>query len=388
MAIFEPCALDELELEVVGRISELKQQLRYVVNDQPSRWQGLLRRSTFARAIRGSNSIEGYNVSVDDAIAAAEGEEPLEADELTWSAIRGYRTAMTYVLQLAGDPHFNYSADLIRSLHYMMIGYDLTKNPGRWRPGPIYVYDSGNSEVVYEGPDAGLVPVLVNQLIASLEHPDQSVPDIVWAAMGHLNLVMIHPFSDGNGRMGRCLQTLILARTGTLAHTFSSIEEYLGRNTQEYYSVLAEVGNGGWHPEHDTRRWVRFCLTAHFRQATTLLRRSRELEKLWNLLEGEIKKHGLHARTIMALSDAAVGLKVRNATYRPVADVSNQMASRDLKSLVDAGLLLPLGEKRGRYYLAADPIKTIRERVREPKKVPDPFEGVEAGALYLPGLGA
>jgi Fic family protein len=50
--------------------------------------------------------------------------------------------------------------------------------------------------------------------------------------MAHLNLVMIHPFRDGNGRMARCLQSVVLAREGVLSPVFMSVEEYLGRNTQ------------------------------------------------------------------------------------------------------------------------------------------------------------
>lgn len=57
----------------------------------------------------------------------------------------------------------------------------------------------------------------------------------IQAGMAHLNLVMIHPFRDGNGRMARCLQSLVLARGGILDPVFISIEEYLGRNTQRYY---------------------------------------------------------------------------------------------------------------------------------------------------------
>jgi len=85
--------------------------------------------------------------------------------------------------------------------------------------------------------------------------------------MAHLNLVMIHPFRDGNGRMARCLQSLVLARGGVLSPMFMSIEEYLGRNTHNYYNVLAQVGGGSWQPERDTRPWIRFILTAHLRQA-------------------------------------------------------------------------------------------------------------------------
>jgi hypothetical protein len=84
---------------------------------------------------------------------------------------------------------------------------------------------------------------------------------------------------------GRCVQTLVLAREGILEPTFCSIEEYLGRNTIEYYAVLAEVGKGSYHPENDATPWIRFTLTAHYRQAATLVRRSRMLQRLWDQLE-------------------------------------------------------------------------------------------------------
>lgn len=370
--IFETPTLNAKEVEVLERIEDLRRILGHRVGSSPKRWYGLLRRITFARAVRGSNSIEGYNVSLDDAIAAAEGEEPLDAKTEAWAAVSGYQSAMTYVLHLADDPHFSYSADLLRSLHFMMLQYKLTKNPGRWRLGPIFVRDDERDEVVYEGPPADLVPGLVGELLTDLNETSE-VPRIVKAAMAHLNLVMIHPFSDGNGRMARCLQTLVLARGGVLAPPFSSIEEYLGRNTRAYYDVLAEVGAGLWHPERDARPWIRFCLTAHFRQATTLLQRTRDLQRLWDALEEEVTRKGLPERTLLALSDAALGLRVRNATYRPIAEISDNLASRDLKSLVEHGLIVPEGEKRGRYYIASETLKAIRAQTREATRVEDPF---------------
>jgi Fic family protein len=314
---------------------------------------------------------------VDDAIAAAEGEEPLDAKSEAWEAVKGYQSALTYVLQLATDLHFSYSTDLLRSLHFMMTQHDLKRNPGRWRPGPIFVRDDERNEVVYEGPDAEQVPGLMSELVDFLNGGPPGIPATVKAAMGHLNLVMIHPFSDGNGRMARCLQTLVLARTGVLAPPFSSIEEYLGRNTRAYYDVLAEVGGGRWSPQRDARPWLRFCLTAHYRQARTLLLRTRELAKLWDALEAEVRKRGLPERILLALADAASGLRVRNATYRPVAEVSDHLASRDLKMLVEQGFLIPQGERRGRHYVASPDLLKIRARVQEPRWVEDPFE--EAG---------
>ncbi|MEK6767978.1 MAG: Fic family protein [Gemmatimonadota bacterium] len=382
--LFRTPALDEKETEVVARIEDLKRSLRYAVAEHPRRWQGLLRRSTLGRNIQGSNSIEGYNVTVEDAIAAAEGEQPLDADAAAWAAVTGYRAAMTYVLQLADDPHFHYSTDLLRGLHFMMLQHDLDRNPGKWRPGPVFVRDDERNEVGYEGPDATRVPELMDELVAVLEG-EGATPALVRAAMAHLNLVMIHPYSDGNGRMARCLQTLVLARTGVLAPPFSSIEEYLGRNTRDYYDVLALVGGGAWHPERDARPWIRFCLTAHYRQAHTLLRRTRELERLWGTLEAEVAKARLPERAVFALADAAVGFQVRNNTYRTAAEISDQLASRDLKGLVDAGLLVPRGERRGRYYVAAPRVLEFRRASAEDKRIADPFAEPTAMPM-LPGL--
>ncbi len=368
--LFETPSIEAAEDRALERIEELRRRLRYQTAGN-RRWHGTLRRVSFARAIQGSNSIEGYNVTLDDAVAAAVEEEPLDALGETWAAVTGYREAMTYVMQLADDPYFVYSTDLLRGLHFMMMKYDLGRLPGRWRAGPIYVRNEASDEIVYEGPDAAEVPELADELIASLGNDDGDPAALVRAAMAHLNLVMIHPFKDGNGRMARCLQTLVLAREGVLAPEFCSIEEYLGRNTQAYYGVLAEVGQGSWQPERDARAWVRFVLTAHFRQAQTLLRRVRQSERLWDLLERETQREGLPERVIAGLFYAAGGRRLQRGIYRALADdsalggVSDAMATRDLKVLVDGGFLVPRGERRGRSYLPSERLRGLSERTRD-----------------------
>lgn len=367
--IFATPALAADETEVIAQIQELREKLRHATH-QPRSWRGILLRGAFARAIRGSNSIEGLNVSYEDAVAAIENEEPLEANREVWEAIKGYRDAMTYALQLSSDKFFRHSVDLIKSLHFMMLKYDLTKNPGRWRPGFIYVRNEASNQVVYEGPDIDLVPSLMDEYVASLAGSD--APAVVRAAMAHLNLTMIHPFSDGNGRMARAMQTLVLAREGILEPEFCSIEEYLGTQREDYYRVLSGVGQGSWHPERDARPWLRFCLQAHFRQAERLLRRTRAYERLWHELEILAKERSLPERALVALFDAANRWKVRNATYRKAAEISENLASRDLKMLADQKLLLPKGEKRGRYYVASERLLAIRDSLRERAASPEP----------------
>ena len=75
----------------------------------------------FARAVQGSNSIEGYNASLDDVVAAVEGEPTLDARRETQLALAGYRDAMTYVLQIAGDEALEVDEGLMKSLHFMML---------------------------------------------------------------------------------------------------------------------------------------------------------------------------------------------------------------------------------------------------------------------------
>jgi Fic family protein len=372
--LFKRPALGQEEEGVIKAISHMHKALKYSLST-PSRWEGVLRRNAFARAIRGSNSIEGYVVTKDDAIAAADSEEPISAEQETWLAVTGYRNAMTFVLQLSKDPDFEFNEGFLRSLHYMMLQHDLTKNPGNWRPGSIYVRDEAKGENVYEGPPIELAHKLIPELILYLNGPTDDDHILVKGAMAHLNLVMIHPFSDGNGRMARCLQTLVISGKGVCDPTFSSIEEYLGRNQQDYYKILAEVGQGKWNPQNDTRPWIRLNLTAHYRQAFTALRRSRVISKLWDELEREIEKYRLPDRTIFALSDAAMGYRVRSSHYKRVAEVSGVVASRDLKALVNAGLLLAKGERRGRLYTATDYLRAIAQKIREtePRDIADPF---------------
>jgi Fic family protein len=251
-----------------------------------------------------------------------------------------------------------------------------------WRPGAIWIRNDQTGEIVYEGPDAEVVPGLMEELVAQLRGCDGDAP-MVRAAMAHLNLAMIHPFRDGNGRMARCLQTLILAREGILASEFSSIEEYLGANTQAYYDVLAEVGRGAWSPHHDARPWVRFCLTAHYVQAVSVLRRMNESERVWMALDQLIVEHHLQPRCEGALFDAALGLRVRNATYRAglkgwQEDISHASATADLAAMVKAGLLEKKGQKRGTYYVAARPLLDIRQKFMRGR------QAIDTSSLFTP----
>ncbi|SHN44263.1 Fic family protein [Cryptosporangium aurantiacum] len=370
--IYTPAPLTGEDRSVLAEIHEMRRQLASVLR-APRRWQGGLRRTMLARAIRGSNSIEGYLVEEDDAAAALDDEEPLSADEQTWAEIRGYRQALGYVLQMAVDAHFEIDTSAMRSMHYMMLAHDLRKSPGRYRTGPIYVHDEKRGLVVDEGPDADRVPALMAELAESIR-ADADLDPLVRGAMAHLNLVMIHPFRDGNGRMARALQTLAISRQTIVEPAFSSIEEWLGHNTEDYYQALAVTGQGSWRPRSDAHLWVAFNIRAHHMQAQTVAQRLSEAADIWEELDGLVSDHRLPERVTNSLYEAVLGYRVRRSGYMKMTEVEKHTATRDLGRLAELQLLRPQGETRGRFYVAGDRLREMHTELRRRRRpLTDPY---------------
>jgi Fic family protein len=358
---------------VLEMIQSQRQRLRSSTQNAPRKWTGTLRKITFARAIQGSNSIEGYHSSIDEAVAAVNNEQPPDGPSEAWFAVNGYRQAMTCILQTAQDTSFEHSKQFLKALQFMMTSHDMAKaNPGQLRQGTMYVVHSGTGETVYEAPDRDAVDGLLDELIAYLR---QASPQsaLVTAAMAHLNLTMIHPFSDGNGRMARALQTLVLALEGHFDPVFSSIEEWLGNHNTPYYQILSDVGQGKWRPEGDALPWVRFCLVAHHQQAARSIRRNQEYGQLYERIEAICQRDGLHDRVALPLFDVALGLSLTNTRYREATGESQITASRDLKTLASLGILKPKGQGRARQYTGGDELLKAREETRIRKPLADPY---------------
>lgn len=363
---------------VLEEIEDSRTRLRHQVAE-PRRWEGQLRRSLVAGAIQGSNSIEGIVVSIEDAQALVEGEGmSVQVDDSTRLAVTGYGDALTWVQQSARMENFSYHEMLLSTLHFMMLKHDLPKWPGRYRPGGITVVGRDPLNPVYIGPDADQVPDLMAELVAWLNEEDQDVPVLVRAAMAHLNLVSIHPWRDGNGRMSRCLHTLVLARDKALAPEFSSIEEWLGDegNTFAYYQALQGT-RSTWDPSANAHEWLRFCLRAHHMQAQLVRRRVERAARVWEEVAAVAERAGLDERVVSALYNSAVGA-LRRTTYQRDENLTRDQSVRDIQALKRLGLVESVGHGRTQHYRAAG---EVRERawavVEDLRRTPlrDPYRG-------------
>jgi Fic family protein len=369
--------LSSADLLALEEIEQLRHDVRLALHPQ-EQWTKQLRRSLTARAIVGSNTIEGYAASVDDVEALMAGETPLETSDATRRELENYQRAMTYIQALSdAREEFTYDLGLLNGLHFMIQEHHRRKRPGRLRQGPVYVTSPDDPVVfAYTGPDHQLVPGLMHELIQWLNEGDLDAPVHVRASMAHLNLVNIHPWADGNGRMSRALSTLVFAREALLPPEFSSIEEWLGRgqNTYSYYQILEEVGGPVWSPRRATHAWITFCLRAHHVQAQQAKRRVDLLSRAWAALSEAAAADGLDERTVFALLPAFWESRVRRTVYQQDAELSSQQAIRDIREMCRLNWLIPQGQARGRYYVAGPAMHPILESVKQSSKpYSDPY---------------
>src|SRR5262245_25601388 len=104
--IFNVPVLPNEYMQVIEQIKYFRNELRAYTSDNMNRWWGPLARLAAARAMVGTNAIEGINVTLDDAVAVVDGEAPATPQEEDKAALRGYWAAMTYIVQLAKDPAY------------------------------------------------------------------------------------------------------------------------------------------------------------------------------------------------------------------------------------------------------------------------------------------
>jgi Fic family protein len=324
----------------------------------PGRWMGSLRREVRASSIESSTAIEGFSVSPEEALALTSGREAAAHDDENRQAVSCYARAMDHVGTMAVDPSFRWLDRVILDLHFDACHFQRDKGPGLWRTGPIGV-TGRDGALEYRGPDEGEVVPLMAEVVGWLADGDLDADAVVRAAMAHLHVVSVHPFRDGNGRVSRIVQSLVLAQAGFASPEFFSIEEYLGSHTPDYYAALREAQGGSYQPGRDASGWVAFCVRAHIAQARQRRAQIKQAAARWSRLEELVATRGWPERLVIALEQSLLGGTDRGA-YAAEAEVSAATASGDLRRLLDADLVAQRGRGRSISYVADKP---LREKV-------------------------
>jgi Fic family protein len=346
---------------ILRRLEELDELRRYLaqhLGDSAQPWTGALRRLAAAEATVGSTSIEGYGASLEDTVEILAGRHPSGTTEETQRIIAAYAQAMDRVAVLADDTRFRWSAQTMLDLHFLVCHPQPAAGPGRLRDGPVIV-TRGLGRDPYRPPAAAEVSALVSEVASWLDSGDLSRHPVVRAAMAHLNLVSIHPFRDGNGRLARVVQSLVLAKEGLLRPELVSIEPYLGRHTREYYAVLEEVQGLAFDPHRDASAWVEFCIEAHVFEARERRHWLEIAYRRHDVCEQLGREQGYPRRFVLALDQALLGLPVTNADHRREANIASPTATQDLQRLRGDGWLDQEGGGRSVRYVAS---KKLQER--------------------------
>jgi Fic family protein len=338
----------------LDELAQLRDKLGHDVKTR-SRWIGSLRREVRASSIEGSTSIEGFSVSPEEALALTSGREAGDRDEENRQAVAAYARAMDHVGTMGVDPSFRWLDRVILDLHFDACWFQRDMDPGLWRTGPIGVTGADGS-LEYRGPDGEQVVELMGEVVDWLADGDRDEDIVVRAAMAHLHVASVHPFRDGNGRISRILQSLVLARDGLSSPEFFSIEEYLGAHTREYYAALREAQAGSYQPQRDASGWVAFCIEAHLVQARQRLAQIERAAARWRYLEELLEARKWPERLAIALEQSLVGGTERGK-YGVEADVSPATASADFRRLLDAGLVSRRGRGRNIGYVASPELR-------------------------------
>lgn len=302
-----------------------------------------------------SSRIEGTEASLSDVLQAeAVGEEP-QGDV---QEVRNYIAALDAGLELL--PKMPISYRLISELHRVLMRgvRGREKRPGELRNVPVYIGSPTDSAetAVFVPPMARSLPNLLTDW-ERFVHEEPRLPPLVQCALLHYQFETIHPFMDGNGRIGRLLIVFFLIERGLLPAPLLYISAYLEEHRRAYYDRLQGVRERG-----EVEQWIQFFLTAVTAQARDAVERAEELfdlrESYRQLLAGSRSR----AIEVVDMLFENPFVTARGVSHR--LGITNQGALNLIRALEGHGWLRSIGTlgRGGRVYWAAQEVFQIINR--------------------------
>lgn len=200
-----------------------------------------------------SSRIEGTRTNIDEAVLDEKNVLPEHKDD--WQEVQNYIDAMNYsIKRLEKLP---LSSRLIREAHKILLKSVRGKNklPGEFRTSQNWIGGATINDAVFVPPHHSLVPELIGDLEKFLNNNSIKVPHLIRIGIAHYQFEAIHPFLDGNGRIGRLLITLYLVYTGLLSKPTLYLSDFIEKNRAIYYDNLIRVSH-----KNDIEQWLKFFL--------------------------------------------------------------------------------------------------------------------------------
>ncbi len=268
--------------------------------------------------------------------------------------VRNYISALEYGIERINE--LPLSKRLTREIHARLMqgvrGEQST--PGEFRRTQNWIGHPGSTLA-----NAQYVPPPPEEMMAALDnwesflHSRESFPDLIQCALMHEQFEAIHPFLDGNGRVGRLLITLFLIERGRLSQPLFYPSQYFEARRQEYYTALQRVRTAG-----DWVGWVRFFLEGVTSTARQALRQAGELISLRENYHLQLRHK---PKAIALLDELFINPYITVARAAELLEVSHPTARQTIEFLQQNGLLEEItGRSWGRVYLA-HPILSVLE---------------------------
>jgi len=290
-----------------------------------------------------SSRIEGTQATVEEVLEHEAGQEYDARKEADIQEVLNYRKALTLAAEQVVDRPI--TLGLIASLHHILMdsvrGQD--KEPGLFRKSQNWIGRAGCSME-----QASFVPPNPLQLMDYLQEWERYLgtndfDPLAQAAIIHAQFEILHPFKDGNGRIGRLLIPLFLFGKGRLASPMFYLSEYLEANRDEYYARLKAITAEG-----DWTSWIAFFLRAITKQAKANTERTRHIMALYEDMKRRVREvtHSQHSAALVdALFDRPI-FRVADVARR--AGIPKPTAHVLVRQLEEAGILKTIREGAGR----------------------------------------